>query len=320
MAVDGNNHLFVSNGNLGSGTGTIGEYNATTGAAISVPFINGQGLSDPRELTLDANNHLFVANFFNATVGEYDAANGATINAQFVNDNQGLNNPEQVALDRVNNHLFVRDTDIGTVSEFDATNGSTIKFHFADGFSARALLADGHNHLFMSNVDTGAIVELDAITGAVLNPNFITGVSAYALALDGNNHLFVNNSTNSIGEYDATTGAAINANLINGLVNAHAITFVSAVPEPSAFVLAAFGLLGFAAWRWRKCETVRAGLQSALFAFTLATPNSQPGCRLRLGQQYIWPAWRWNDDQPQCSRAGQRTFERRDSRCGWQIF
>src|SRR5215471_11279221 len=34
LAVDGNNHLFVGNGTNTAGTGTVGEYNAITGAAI----------------------------------------------------------------------------------------------------------------------------------------------------------------------------------------------------------------------------------------------------------------------------------------------
>ena len=40
--LDNNNHLFVSNGN----SNTIGEYDATTGAAINAAFIT-QGLDGP---------------------------------------------------------------------------------------------------------------------------------------------------------------------------------------------------------------------------------------------------------------------------------
>jgi hypothetical protein len=43
IALDGNNHLFVSFPN----TNTVAEYNAATGALINPIFINGQGLNGP---------------------------------------------------------------------------------------------------------------------------------------------------------------------------------------------------------------------------------------------------------------------------------
>ena len=52
MVVDQYNHLFVS------GNGTVGEYNATTGATINANFITGLSFP-PHALALDGNNHLF---------------------------------------------------------------------------------------------------------------------------------------------------------------------------------------------------------------------------------------------------------------------
>ena len=49
LALDNNNHLFVSNGN----SNTIGEYDATTGAAINAAFIT-QGLNSPDGLVFAA--------------------------------------------------------------------------------------------------------------------------------------------------------------------------------------------------------------------------------------------------------------------------
>ena len=253
LAVDGNNHLFVSNGTNTAGTGTVGEYNAITGAAISVPFLTAsQGLSDPNDLAVDASSHLMVLNRHGLTVGQYDATTSATINPALVNDNQGLNDPIFLALDKVNNHLFVDDDITGTVSEFNTTTGATIKFHFADlGFSgAYQLLADNHNHLFVNGARTFVgIEELDAITGAVINPTFIPG-PVYGMTLDDNNHLLVDNGS-AIGQYDATTGAAINANLITGLSNANSIAFVSVVPEPATLVLMALAAVVIAVVRAR---------------------------------------------------------------------
>ena len=62
------------------GNDTVGEYDATTGAAISPSFITG--LSAPIGLAV-LGNTLFVANNAN-TVGEYDAKTGAAINASFI--------------------------------------------------------------------------------------------------------------------------------------------------------------------------------------------------------------------------------------------
>src|SRR5947199_343550 len=130
MAVDGNNQVFVRSGTGAPGVGTIWEYNATTGAAISVPFITAsQGISGPAGLALDANNHLLVVNNGANTVGQYDATTGATINPTLIIDNQGLNVPTAVALDKVTHHLFVYDAVVDNIAEFDATSGVTVKYH-----------------------------------------------------------------------------------------------------------------------------------------------------------------------------------------------
>ena len=69
------------------GSNTVGEYNATTGAAINANFITG--LNGPDGLALSGNN-LFVANVRSGTVGEYNATTGAAINANFIT---GLTDP-----------------------------------------------------------------------------------------------------------------------------------------------------------------------------------------------------------------------------------
>jgi hypothetical protein len=68
--------LYVSQSGVG---GTVGEYDAATGAAINANLVTG--LSDPFGLAVSGNT-LFVAD--GDTVGEYDAATGAAINASFI--------------------------------------------------------------------------------------------------------------------------------------------------------------------------------------------------------------------------------------------
>ena len=67
IALSGND-LFVSN-EFG---GTIGEYNATTGAAINASLITGVG--EPEGIAVSGSN-LFVVNGYVDTVGEYSLTN-----------------------------------------------------------------------------------------------------------------------------------------------------------------------------------------------------------------------------------------------------
>src|SRR5205823_2530636 len=87
IAVSGGNLWVTSN----SG-GTIGEYNATTGATINASLVSG--LSGPQLIAVSAGN-LFVANTGAGTIGEYNATTGAAVNASLVS---GLNGPYGIAV------------------------------------------------------------------------------------------------------------------------------------------------------------------------------------------------------------------------------
>ena len=65
---------------------TVGEYDATTGAAINPAFIGVQGTNYfPAALALDGNNHLFVGYSGSVNrVSEFDATTGAIINPAFI--------------------------------------------------------------------------------------------------------------------------------------------------------------------------------------------------------------------------------------------
>ena len=75
MVVSGSD-LFVVNSN----NGTIGEYNATTGAVVNASLI-----SDPNEpyRIAASGSYLFVTNQGNSTIGEYTTS-GATVNASLI--------------------------------------------------------------------------------------------------------------------------------------------------------------------------------------------------------------------------------------------
>jgi hypothetical protein len=88
LAVSGNN-LFVSNADGCS----VGEYDATTGAAINASFV--RGLGNPWGLAV-LGNTLFVADLSRYAVGEYNATTGAAINADFIT--QLYNSPHALAV------------------------------------------------------------------------------------------------------------------------------------------------------------------------------------------------------------------------------
>lgn len=175
LALDANNHLFVS-GVANVDSNIVGVYDATTGATINAGLIkepNPQGLTNPRGLAVDNNNHLFVSNNNANTVAEYDATTGAIINATFIH--QGLQDPDVLLLDG-HGHLLVGDNrDTATVGMYDATTGATINAALVPGLTggAVALALDGNNHLFVANNNVG-VGEYDATTGAIINEHLIT--------------------------------------------------------------------------------------------------------------------------------------------------
>jgi hypothetical protein len=84
--VSGNN-LFAANIN----SATVGQYNATTGAAINLNVITG---FIPYGVAVSGSN-LFVTNLGMNTVGQYNATTGASINIDFIS---GLSSPHRTRL------------------------------------------------------------------------------------------------------------------------------------------------------------------------------------------------------------------------------
>ena len=194
--------MFVTN----YGSGTVGKYDAATGAAIDPSFITGLG--HPTDMVIDANQHLFVSSW--AGVREYDAISGALLNPAFITQNA-----ISMTLDR-HGHLFVGSYN-GLISRYDASTGQVINDSYISSAHPFGLAADDSGHLFASTGSVLEIQQFDAENGARLNDRFVAQIALgdpAGIALDGKGHLFVaNNSPSHISEYDAVTGATINANL-----------------------------------------------------------------------------------------------------------
>jgi hypothetical protein len=129
--------LFVSESGP-TDLGSVGKYNASTGATINASFITG--LTDAEGLVV-LGNTLFVASYGSTpngggTIGEYDATTGAVINANFIT---GLSYPTGLAL--LGNSLFVVNYLTGTVGKYDATTGAAINASFITGLTQPSEIA-----------------------------------------------------------------------------------------------------------------------------------------------------------------------------------
>jgi hypothetical protein len=87
-----------------SGTGTLREYNAVTGAAINASFITG--LNSPPNFALLGNNP-YVSDRIFSNLGVYNATTGAPINTSFIFP---LNGPFGLAISGDNNLWWWRPT------------------------------------------------------------------------------------------------------------------------------------------------------------------------------------------------------------------
>src|SRR5206468_737187 len=165
FAGQAHGQIFVTQ----QGDGTVGKYDAATGATINATLVSG--LTQPNGIAVSGGN-LFVTNFAIGTIGKYDAATGATINASLVS---GLIHPTSVAVSGGN--LFVTSVAGGSIGEYNATTGATINASLVSGLSSPYGIAVSGGKILVTNLFIGTIGEYDATTGAALNASFISGVS-----------------------------------------------------------------------------------------------------------------------------------------------
>jgi sugar lactone lactonase YvrE len=279
--------LYVSNYG-GANGGSVGKYDAMTGAPIDASFISGIGAATG--LALDGEGHLLVA--FGSGVHEYDANTGAVINASFITGLAG--NPNGIALDGIGN-LYVADYS-GTIGKYNALTGAPINAAFistahpfglavdanrrlyASNFSLSSVLVfdagngavianplldvtdmmsdpvglavDSTGHLFVGNYASGVVNEFDATTGAVINSSLVTVAGAiWGIALDGSGSLFVVDVGGAVRKYDAATGAPVAGFTLTGL---DAPQFIAIVPEPAGISLGLLAMGGVLLRRGRR--------------------------------------------------------------------
>jgi hypothetical protein len=231
VAISGNSLYLAQQG----APNQVGEYNATTGAAINSSLLTLS--SGVAEGVAVSGGNLFLAVYGNNVIEEYNAATGAVINKSFIT---GLNLPTAIAIS--GNNLYVADDRNGGggyIGEYNATTGAVINadllpFYFPEG------LAVSGNDLFVSGYGVG---EFNATTGAAINSSLIPESSVgvvNGVAYFGGNLFVTSGYGDTVGEYSATTGATVNAALISGLSEPDGIAII-ATPEPATWIMLAIG-------------------------------------------------------------------------------
>jgi len=207
LAVRGNSLFVVDE------AGSVGKYNATTGAAINRSFIT-KGLGNPYTPAL-LGERLYVSNLGDGNGGMvlvYNAKTGAVINLNFITT---LDVPGGLVLS--GDKLFVSDLGLSNVGEYNADTGDAINANLITGLAAPAGLAITGNTLYVAD-NNGYVGEYNAVTGVAIKAKFITKLhNPNGLALLGDRLFVTNYGSGTVGEYDATTGATINAHFITGL-------------------------------------------------------------------------------------------------------
>ena len=163
IAVSGANLWVVNNG-----SGTIGEYNAATGATVNARSSPGLGLGAPGAIAVSGAN-LWVANS-GGTIGEYSATTGATVNASLVS---GLSGPTAIAVSGAN--LFVTNFGSGTIGEYNATTGAPVNASLVSGLNAPDGIAVSGANLWVANQNGNNVGEYNATTGARSTPRSSQG-------------------------------------------------------------------------------------------------------------------------------------------------
>jgi len=195
------------------GANTVGEYNATTGAAINASLITG--LNGPCGIALSGNN-LFVVNI-GGTVGKYNATTGAAINANLIT---GLDGPIGLALS--DGALYVASSESGVVGKYKASTGAAINANFITGLGSPERVEVSGNTLYIVSADSETIGTYNATTGAPIDTRFLPLSDVTGLVVSGST-LYVSDydegtpGGGSIGTYSATTGVVINSSFITGL-------------------------------------------------------------------------------------------------------
>jgi len=235
IAISGND-LFTAD----RYSGTVGEYNWTTGQAInssfiSLPFAGSFGITV-------SNNILYVTN--NGTLYAFSISGTPTaLWTDYIGASGG------VAVSGSNVFAITNEDGIG---EYNALTGAVESANLVTGLYDTFGLTVSGNDLYTSSYGGGTVSEFTT-SGQTVNATLISGIpdGANGLAVGGN-MLYVAD-IDQVQEYNATTGSYVRT-INSGMEQANSVAFVA--PEPSTWTLLWSGLSLLTFWRLRTRRTV----------------------------------------------------------------
>ena len=175
------NATFISSGSIFAVTGsyvyvkgisgTIGEYDITTGKAVNASLIKSAGSFT--SMTVSGSN-LFLTNpgdgrKGDGTIEEFDAATGNLINASFIS---GLSGPMGIITEGSN--LFVMDSFDGVIGKYNL-DGTLVSATLISGLGQARGISASESDLFIIN-GTGTVEEFD-FDGTLVNNSLISGLN-----------------------------------------------------------------------------------------------------------------------------------------------
>jgi sugar lactone lactonase YvrE len=226
MALDEQGNLFVANGL----SDTIQEFNSDGGTGT---VFATSGLAAPFCLAFDETGDLFVGNLGNNTIEEYGPGGTGLV---FATASSGINEPQALALDDAGN-LYVADYN-DTILKF-TTNGLASTFATSGLSNPQGLAFDRNGNLYVANHGNNTIEVFNpAGQGSVFTSTNLLD-QPVGLAFGSSGDLYAASGGSDILEFTTNGTGSVFA---SGVLGAGDMA-IQQIPEPTAFLLLALGLL-----------------------------------------------------------------------------
>ena len=192
-------HVWVTNTNDFDLSGTVAEFDASTGALVRTIPVG----PNPGSVSSDG-THVWVSSTpifspYNGTVFELDASTGALVRTIPVGTRPG-------GVSSDGTHVWVANTNDNTVSEISAFSGGVIQT-IPVGYVPGAVSSDG-THVWVANFGFSTVTEIDAFYGSVV-ATIPVGFGPGGVSSDGTHVWVTGYASNTVTEIDASSGSVI---------------------------------------------------------------------------------------------------------------
>jgi hypothetical protein len=254
-------HLFIAN----TLSGTIGEYN-TTGTTVNASLITGLGGFGSGPIAVGVSgSDLFVLRV-TGTIGEYTTS-GGTVNASLIT---GVGEGFAIS----GSDIFV--TSGNKIAEY-TTGGTLVNSSLITGLNSPFGIAASGSDLFIANYQGETISEYTT-SGSLVSSSLIGHIDdPIAITVSGSDMFIIYDGGATIGEW-TTAGVPVNPTLYtagsgviwsDGIAVSGSTVFASQYevvgPEPSTFVLFAFGAAALVVCGLRKRRAAGEAIEPSSF-------------------------------------------------------